>query len=706
MSEHTPERLAAASHLRGVEHALDLAARGWPVVPYLDKPGGQQVPGWPTKATTDTESIVAMFEQYGSASYVGVVPGLVNRACIDIDRHPGRVDGFETLEALGLPTTAQVTGTSRSGLGQHLWYDGTGTSTAIYPGVDRKSIGGLVRVVYMLPDVEDVIERLPRVFEINNKNDQHREYRGSLDAWVAKYSGKPESGDTASAVADVPDPFTGHNAMLSIQTRLVKLAGEGAGGIPEALQALSLRWAGAPHQSGRAEQEWARGLAGAVVRYGGDLPEEEGRTLLPAEAFFDKSGLLVQKLAGYLSHDLAVGPDGRLWLYEGGVYRLADDELRRRHVRALGDRYRAGQDATVRNAVIDGQNLPRLRIEPDSNRINLRNGMLDWRTGTLEPHSPDALSTIQLPVTFDPDAECPQFSAWLAERVPADSLEMTWEAIGYALMSGNPYDTAILLRGPGSSGKSTFLNVLQHMLGRNNVSNLSLRAMSGRFEAAELYGKIANVCGDIDSKFLDDTSMFKQLTGRDEITAQRKFGHPFTFVSFAKPIFSANETWRTNDTSEGYLRRWVILSFPNKVARSVDFSEQPFFDEASGILNKAMDALRRLMARGQFEVSASSRELFEEFEQANDVLRTWLAESERATWDVGNESMRANRKELYENYRWWAMANGYAPKNAGEFYKGLRNIGFTGAVVNGTRYFKGIALEAEKLHWEGAAAQS
>jgi putative DNA primase/helicase len=85
-----------------------------------------------------------------------------------------------------------------------------------------------------------------------------------------------------------------------------------------------------------------------------------------------------------------------------------------------------------------------------------------------------------------------------------------------------------MLLGPGSNGKSVLLKLIVSLLGRDNVSSVTLQALSDdRFAKAQLFGKLANVAGDLDSKPVEKSGAFKMLTGEDVITAEAKYRQPF-----------------------------------------------------------------------------------------------------------------------------------------------------------------------------------
>ncbi len=122
-----------------------------------------------------------------------------------------------------------------------------------------------------------------------------------------------------------------------------------------------------------------------------------------------------------------------------------------------------------------------------------------------------------------------------------------------------------MLLGPGSNGKTALLNLLSRFLGVRNISTLSIENMTSKgFSMSELFGKMANICGEISSKTLTDTDMFKQLTGGETIGADRKFKSVIYFKNYAKIISACNKLPKTKDSADGFFRRWLLEEFENK----------------------------------------------------------------------------------------------------------------------------------------------
>jgi P4 family phage/plasmid primase-like protien len=405
-------------------------------------------------------------------------------------------------------------------------------------------------------------------------------------------------------------------------------------------------------------------LADSDTRADGKYDQETGSvdTQPPAHpSCFGEDGRFVPARAGkWLLSEAAIrlGYDRRLWRYERGVYRPDGDDWAKQRVRELvGDAFRRQQlDQVI--AWLRAQ-LPSLGHYPPTESINCRNGLLDWRTGMLKKHTPDILSTNQIPIAWNPQAACLTIRRFFAETIPWDALDLIEELLGYALYPGNPFRKAVLLFGPGFNGKSILLGLFRGLVGPENVAAVPLQVLSeNRFAAADLFGALANICGDLDARAVVSTDLFKQITGGDDVRAERKFHDGFKFRSSALPLFSANELPRTADQTDAWFDRWIIIPMPWRF--DGDKEDPGLADklaaELEGLLVHAVTGLRRLMARGRFALPASVIHAGTCYRQTLDTVRAFVGEEchvDRDAW--------VNRAELYKCYRNWCLDGGRHP---------------------------------------------
>lgn len=327
---------------------------------------------------------------------------------------------------------------------------------------------------------------------------------------------------------------------------------------------------------------------------------------------------------------------GRLFRYEGGVYTENAELYVKRQVKDLTIKFgNPGRwNKTLAQEVIEYISLdaPSLLERPDLDRVNLLNGILNVQTGELVPHSPAFLTSIRIPITYDESAACPAIEEFIAQTFPEDSLDLAWEILGDLITPDRSIQKAICIVGEGGNGKSAFCQLCTNFVGERNVVHLSLQKLENdRFAPARLCGRLANICSDLPGSHLEDSAVFKAITGGDRISGELKYRDAFEFRPFARLIFSANHFPAARYGTQAYFDRWLVIPFKRRYRGSRRDMPREMLDarlskpsELSGALNRALRALRGLREENRFTEPESARKARAEFELASDPLRTWL----------------------------------------------------------------------------------
>lgn len=374
--------------------------------------------------------------------------------------------------------------------------------------------------------------------------------------------------------------------------------------------------------------------------------------------YLGDNGLLVATLAKdvHATAPAALTSEGTVAIYSAGYYRINPLGFTEVLTRLLGENYRTAHESNT-EAFMAGRLYGAGMVLPDLAKaplVNVRNGMLDLRTGELLPHGPEHMSTFQLQVEWDPDATCPHYEAWMAERI-GDQLDDLEETLAQMLDPSRRATKAAFLFGQPRSGKSTVLRVASEMVGDQHTSAVSLDQMSNdRFASANMYGARLNVVGEVAASHLEDISLFKKLTGEDKVHADRKFGKQFSFTSQALHVFSANTLPTVGEGSRAYTERVRPFHFPHTYAGREDPAvEERIVSELPGILVRWVAAWRRRRERGHWlETSALVRT---EFDRRSDRVRLFLDEA----CTVGGGFATAT--ELVQAFKVYAEANGGRP---------------------------------------------
>ncbi len=312
------------------------------------------------------------------------------------------------------------------------------------------------------------------------------------------------------------------------------------------------------------------------------------------------------------------------------------------------------------------------RKEEPPNLIPVKNGVLNLQTMMLEEFSPTRIFFNKIPVDYKPNATCPKIQTFL-EEVTRDKDDITTllEMAGFCLYREYFVARALMLVGGGSNGKSVFLRLVTKFLGRKNVSARSLQDLeTQRFAKADLANKLANIHADLPDKALQTTGMFKMLTGQDTITGEKKFLHAFEFLSVAKQLYSCNKVPEVKDDTDAYFRRWAIVVFDKVfVGENCD----PFIldklstdQELSGLLNLALDGLKRLLQNGNFSNSKSTQTVKEDYIRKSSPVAAFCMDELEADSDAFIE-----KKNLYQAFLTYCRENKLPTITPDTFFKNI-----------------------------------
>lgn len=330
--------------------------------------------------------------------------------------------------------------------------------------------------------------------------------------------------------------------------------------------------------------------------------------------------------------------------------------------------------------------------------VNVRNGLLDIRDMSFKEHTPSYLSTVQLNVEYNPQANCPQFEKFLNEVLDCRLIPLVQEILGYLLTTNTSAQKSFVLLGPARTGKSTLLWVVEYLLlGKKNVSNIPWQEIGDKFKTAELLGKLANVFSDLPSKSIDDTGIFKVVTGEDYLMAEKKNKNPFKFRPFARLVFSCNELPKNYvDRTEGFYRRLIIVPFnrqieKNKIDKALKYK---FQREKEGILNWALKGLRRLYENNfEFSENELTDEVKKEYKRENNNVISFVEECCEI-----DSLFSCSRIEIYESYKEFCGEAGLKALSQIKFNKELEcNLNVTRARSGKLRLWNGVRIKLDDL---------
>jgi putative DNA primase/helicase len=385
---------------------------------------------------------------------------------------------------------------------------------------------------------------------------------------------------------------------------------------------------------GRTLEEIKPGLVRKISRYWG----WRDRDPEPPAANGGSPGIIKMLADAITSEDhFARDAGDKLYRFSGGTYRQYAERYIRQRVKELleawgkADKWSSHKASEVAEYI--RADAPELWERPPLDEVNVLNGILSLETRDLRDHDPGFLSPVQIPVSYDPGAECPEWEKFVSQVFPEDAQDLAFELAADLITPSRSAQKAILLLGEGSNGKSTYLRALTAFVGTTNAGGVSLHKLeSDRFATARLIGKLANICPDLPSTHLAETSVFKAITGGDDLHAEYKYRESFEFRPYCRLVFSANHVPRSGDASHAFFRRWLVVPFERTFEPAEQIPREELDAtlsdprELSGVLNRALELLPRVRREG-FTESESMREAWEEFRAMTDPVSVWLSQN-------------------------------------------------------------------------------
>ena len=283
-----------------------------------------------------------------------------------------------------------------------------------------------------------------------------------------------------------------------------------------------------------------------------------------------------------------------------------------------------------RNCVISETEFKRKCHDGIKGKLNLRNGILHLKDGVFTPHDSREGFRYVLPYDYDPSATAPTFEKFLNDvTLGRDELKKTLlEFMGYVLHNGYEDHCFLWLAGSGRNGKSTFLKVLEELVGPANRSTVALAQFEKPNYLQGMDGKLLNISEESDTPKIAPEVLgnLKALSSGAGIHVDQKYQTPYTMTPTAKLCFAANKPPYLSGTEDAIRSRMIVVPFDLKLEdhgedgtiSKIDFTLlDKMKDEMSGILNLVLAALGDFVRRTPRKIHRSAIS----YQATNVILR-------------------------------------------------------------------------------------
>ena len=289
----------------------------------------------------------------------------------------------------------------------------------------------------------------------------------------------------------------------------------------------------------------------------------------------------------------------------------------------------------------------------NKNWIQFKNKIYDFKTKEIFEATPEWFATNPIPWEIGLNANTPTIDRLFTEWVGEQGKELLYQIIAYCCVSDYPIQVLFAFIGSGRNGKSKFLELNNRFIGKENVTSTELDDLMERtFERAKLYKKLVCVMGETNFTTIKRTGMLKKLTGGDLIGFEIKNKNPFDDYNYAKILISSNSLPSSDDTSDGFYRRWIIIHFKKEFPEGKDILSTIPEIEYNNLAKKVTEIIANLLDRGSFTNQGTIEERKEKYIKASNPLKHFIKEC----CDI-KESGYVKYNELYGSYSQYLLKN-------------------------------------------------
>jgi putative DNA primase/helicase len=403
----------------------------------------------------------------------------------------------------------------------------------------------------------------------------------------------------------------------------------------------------------------------AKTYLGTDLRTAEGKKRAPTRAesiviiadhfqeILNKKGSGVARLNGQLHCYIS---DHWRPLEEGESKSMLGDFAQRLGHRASDSRHYRFREELIKQVDSVSSSIAR----PDSQTsVNFQNGTLHimndkeiWRS-----HNKDDGMTYALPFGYDADATCPTFDRYLDRVLPDHECQtVLMEFLGWIFLRDLKLEKMLVLYGSGHNGKSVLCDIVNDLLGKVNISSMSLDSLKTPEKRLPLVGKLLNYGSEISGSLSSEA--FKKAASGEPLEFRRLYGDTFETTDYARLAFNANNLPSETEITDGFFRRFLIIPFDQKITveeKDPDLANKISATELPGVMNRMLTGMRRLRVSRKFSQCRKADDCLKAYQLESDTVAQFLDDG---CWKPNNIECRS-KGEFYQDYREYCISSGF-----------------------------------------------
>lgn len=405
----------------------------------------------------------------------------------------------------------------------------------------------------------------------------------------------------------------------------------------------------------------------------GELKELQKIALTPpgeleiAEKLARNADFIYMDSAGFYEYN------GRVWR------RITDTEVRSYANKEYGKFSTAGRCINVCN-LLKSLVVNNSVVFDKQPVVTFPNGTLELETGVFRDPRKEDYCSIAMDYDYNPDAECPEWEKFINDITDEDGkrYENLQYLPGYALMPHCKFQKIFILLGKGGNGKSIYLNVLEKLFGKQNVSTVEPASLPQDFQRITIKDSLLNLGSDISTDFAKGEVREWLLKIADGATIQACYkGKDYIqFEPRCKLVFACNQV-PTAEVINGLERRFQFVEFP---CRFVDYPDpkdplqkkrdefimDKLLKELPGIFNWVYHGYQSLSKMASIVETDEQERLLNEFKAISNPVEEFCSDRTFAG--------TMTRDEIYTWYKDWCEAAGHKPLSRTKLLPKFREI--------------------------------
>ncbi|HAN21180.1 MAG TPA: DNA primase [Clostridiales bacterium] len=310
--------------------------------------------------------------------------------------------------------------------------------------------------------------------------------------------------------------------------------------------------------------------------------------------------------------------------------------------------------------------------------INCLNGTLIINKDgySLKSFESNDFITYQLPFEYNENSRCKRFTQFLNEVLPDQGCQkVIQEYIGYVFIKASilKLEKVLVLHGDGRNGKSVFFDIINALLGEQNITNYSSAQLNEEHYRALISNALLNYSSEFGGGMDSDT--FKQLASGEPIGARLKYGNAFTMKDYARLAFNTNILPHNVEHNTAFFRRFLIVPFTQTIPdEKVDpeLAKKIITNELAGIFNWVLEGLKRILENKKFTDSEIVSGVLKTYQQESDSVHLFVEERGYKSSTCNYEKL----KILYSDYKEFCLDDGLRALGKNNFGKRIESLGF------------------------------